>query len=143
GKHRPRRNHRRRLCGRHDRPLCDGRTSPPDRYQRQRMRLSAPVLPPPRRGEAGKGGRPEGQMKREPMTHDIYARMRDTVLSALRGMAPDLPDDVAARVEVAPARDPAHGDMATNAAMVAAKALRQPPAKIAAGIVAFLGEAPE
>ncbi len=77
------------------------------------------------------------------MTHDIYARMRDTVLSALRGMAPDLPDDVAARVEVAPARDPAHGDMATNAAMVAAKALRQPPAKIAAGIVAFLGEAPE
>lgn len=77
------------------------------------------------------------------MTHDIYARMRDTVLSALRGMAPDLPDDVAARVEVAPARDPAHGDMATNAAMVCAKALRQPPAKIAAGIVAFLGEAPE
>ena len=77
------------------------------------------------------------------MTHDIYARLRDTVLTALRGMVPDLPDDIAARVEVTPARDPAHGDMATNAAMVAAKAARQPPAKLAAGLVAFLGEAPE
>ena len=74
---------------------------------------------------------------------DIYSRMRDTVLSALRGLAPDLPDDVAARVEVAPTRDPAHGDMATNAAMVSAKAVRQPPQRIAAAIVAFLGEAPE
>ena len=77
------------------------------------------------------------------MTHDIYARLRDTVLTALRGMVPDLPDDIAARVEVTPARDPAHGDMATNAALVAAKAARQPPAKLAAGLVAFLGEAPE
>jgi arginyl-tRNA synthetase len=80
---------------------------------------------------------------RPPMTHDIYARLRDTVLTALRSMMPGLPDDVAARVEVAPARDPAHGDMATNAALVAAKAARQPPAKLAAGLIAFLGEAPE
>ncbi|MGE0222933.1 MAG: arginine--tRNA ligase [Acetobacteraceae bacterium] len=77
------------------------------------------------------------------MTHDIYARMRETVLTALREIAPDLPDDVAARVEVSPARDPAHGDMATNAALVSAKAARQPPQKIAAALVAFLGEAPE
>ena len=77
------------------------------------------------------------------MTHDIYARLRATVLTALRTMVPDLPDDIAARVEVSPARDPAHGDMATNAALVAAKAARQPPAKLAAGLVAFLGEAPE
>ena len=74
------------------------------------------------------------------MTDDIYARMRDTVLQALRVLVPDLPDDVAARVEVSPARDPAHGDMATNAALVAAKAARQPPAKIATGLVAALGE---
>ncbi|HET8996814.1 MAG TPA: arginine--tRNA ligase [Acetobacteraceae bacterium] len=77
------------------------------------------------------------------MTHDIYARLRDTVLTALRSMVPDLPDDIAARVEVTPARDPAHGDMATNAALLAAKPARQPPAKLAAGLVAFLGEAPE
>jgi arginyl-tRNA synthetase len=77
------------------------------------------------------------------MTHDIYARMRETVLAALRGLDPALPDEVAARVEVSPTRDPAHGDMATNAAMVCAKAMRQPPRKIAAALVAFLGEAPE
>jgi len=64
------------------------------------------------------------------MTHDIYARMRDTVLAALKGLDPSLPPEIADRVEVTPARDPAHGDMATNAAMVCAKAMRQPPQKI-------------
>jgi len=76
------------------------------------------------------------------MTQDLYATMRETVLAALRGLDPSLPDDVADRVEVSPARDPAHGDMATNAAMVTAKALRMPPPKIAAALVAYLGEAP-
>ena len=77
------------------------------------------------------------------MTHDIYARMRDTVIAALRQIVPDLPDDIAARVEVTPTKDQAHGDMATNAALVSAKAARQAPQKIAAALVAFLGEAPE
>lgn len=77
------------------------------------------------------------------MTQDIYALMRDQVLAALRAIVPDLSPDIAARVEVTPTRDQAHGDMATNAALVSAKAARQPPAKIAAGIVAFLGEAPD
>ena len=76
------------------------------------------------------------------MTRDIYAQMRDTVLAALRNIVADLPDDVAARVEVTPTRDPAHGDMATNAALVAAKAARQPPAKLAAAIVDILRQAP-
>ena len=77
------------------------------------------------------------------MTQDIYALMRDQVLAALRAIVPDLSPDIAARVEVTPTRDQAHGDMATNAALVSAKAARQPPARIAAGIVAFLGEAPD
>jgi len=77
------------------------------------------------------------------MTQDIYARMRDTVIAALRQIVPDLPDDIAARVEVTPTKDQAHGDMATNAALVSAKAARQAPQKIAAALVAFLGEAPE
>jgi arginyl-tRNA synthetase len=72
------------------------------------------------------------------MSHDIYARMRDAVVAALRDAVPDLADEVAARVEVTPPRDPAHGDMATNAALVAAKASRQPPAKLAATIAAAL-----
>ena len=75
------------------------------------------------------------------MTQDVYARMREQVLIALRSLVPDLPDDIAARVEVTPTRDPAHGDMATNAAMVSAKVARQAPAKIATGLVTYLGEA--
>ncbi|HEY8290517.1 MAG TPA: arginine--tRNA ligase, partial [Acetobacteraceae bacterium] len=76
------------------------------------------------------------------MTQNIYARMRQEVLAALRRVVPDLPDELAARVEVTPAREAAHGDMATNAAMVSAKAARQPPAWIAAAIVASLHEIP-
>ena len=74
------------------------------------------------------------------MTNDIYAQMRGTVLSTLRNIVADLPDDIVARVEVTPNRDPSHGDMATNAALVAAKAARQPPAKLAAAIVEKLRE---
>jgi arginyl-tRNA synthetase len=75
------------------------------------------------------------------MTNDIYAQMREAVLTALRAVAGDIPDDVCARVEVTPARDPSHGDAATNAALVAAKAARQPPAKLAAAIVEHLQHA--
>jgi arginyl-tRNA synthetase len=63
---------------------------------------------------------------------DLYAEMRARVLDAARATVPDLPDDIAARVEVTPAREPAHGDMATNAALVAGKAARMPPTKLAA-----------
>ena len=74
---------------------------------------------------------------------DLYARLRETVLAALAQVVPDLPPETAARVEVSPAKDPAHGDMATNAAMVSAKAARQPPAKIAAALVQHLASAPD
>ncbi|MBS0638291.1 MAG: arginine--tRNA ligase [Proteobacteria bacterium] len=74
---------------------------------------------------------------------DLFARLRETVLAALTDLVPDLPAEIAARVEVTPTRDPAHGDMATNAAMVSAKAAKQPPAKIAAGLVAKLAAVPD
>ncbi len=77
------------------------------------------------------------------MSDNIYARVRDTVVAALRTIVPDLPDEVAARVEVSPAREAAHGDMATNAAMVSAKAARQAPARIAQALVAALSDGPE
>jgi arginyl-tRNA synthetase len=73
---------------------------------------------------------------------DIYAAMRDIVVGALRATVPNLPDDVIARVEATPPRDPSHGDMATNVALVAAKAARQPPAKLAAAIVEQLQRSP-
>jgi arginyl-tRNA synthetase len=77
------------------------------------------------------------------MTDNIYARVREAVVAALLTTAPELPGDVAARVEVTPARDPAHGDMATNAAMVSAKAARQAPAKIAQALAAALADGPD
>ncbi len=58
-----------------------------------------------------------------------------------RSVVPDLSDDVVARIEVTPSRDPSHGDMATNAALVAAKAAHQPPAKLAAAICEHLRHA--
>ncbi len=76
------------------------------------------------------------------MSYDIYGRMRDAVIAALRDAVPDLDDAVADRVEVTPPRDAAHGDMATNTAMVAARAAGLPPAKLAAAIVARLGGVP-
>jgi arginyl-tRNA synthetase len=74
---------------------------------------------------------------------DLYAQLRQTVLTALQEIIPDLPPEVAARVEITPTRDQAHGDMATNAAMVSAKAARQAPAKIAAALAQRLADGPE
>ena len=81
-------------------------------------------------------------MTANPFVANLFAEVRGHVLAALAAAVPDLPPEVAERVEVSPAKDPAHGDMATNAAMVAAKAARQPPAKIAQAIVAALAEVP-
>jgi arginyl-tRNA synthetase len=77
------------------------------------------------------------------MTEDIFATVRTHVLAALAAIVPELPASVTERVEVTPARDPAHGEMATNAALVAAKPGRQAPAKLAAAVVAALRDVPE
>ncbi len=72
------------------------------------------------------------------VTTDLFADMRAHVLMVLRAEWPGLPDEVAARVEVTPARDAAHGDMATNAAMVSARPAGRKPAELAAAIAAGL-----
>jgi len=77
------------------------------------------------------------------MTDNLFAVVRARVLAALSAAFPDLPPDLLDRVEVTPTRDPAHGDMATNAAMLAAKPARQPPARIAQALAAALADAPE
>ena len=68
--------------------------------------------------------------------------MREAVVAALRDAVPDLADDVADRVEVTPPREASLGDMATNAALLAAKPARQPPAKLAAAIAERLRGVP-
>ncbi len=72
------------------------------------------------------------------MTDNIFADIREAVVAALVAVVPDLPPEVSARVEVTPTKDSAHGDMATNAAMVASKAARRKPQDIAAELVSAL-----
>jgi len=77
------------------------------------------------------------------MTDHLFAVVRARVLAALAAAFPGLPPDLLDRVEVTPTRDPAHGDMATNAALLAAKPARQPPARIAQTLAAALADMPE
>ncbi|WP_137176889.1 arginine--tRNA ligase [Roseomonas sp. AR75] len=77
------------------------------------------------------------------MTQDIFAAMRARTVAALREILPDLPEDSFAKVQTEPPRDPAHGDMATNGAMVVAKPARQPPQKLAAALAEKLAALPE
>jgi arginyl-tRNA synthetase len=76
------------------------------------------------------------------MSDNIFTEVRDRVLAALRRVVPDLPGDLDARVEVTVAREPAHGDMATNAALVAARAARTKPADLAARLAGLLAGDP-
>ena len=76
-------------------------------------------------------------------TQNIYARVREAALAAVRDAVPEASDDVLARVEVSPAREAQFGDMATNAAMVAAKAARKSPKALAEEIAARLTGGPD
>ena len=72
---------------------------------------------------------------------NLFTDIRSLVLEALSAMqaAGDLPGGLDfANVTVEPPRDPAHGDMATNAAMVLAKPAGQKPRDIAEALAARL-----
>ncbi|MBW6399777.1 arginine--tRNA ligase [Roseomonas sp. HJA6] len=68
------------------------------------------------------------------MTENIFTLLTQEVRGALAALVPELPPEALARVQVEPPRDAAHGDMATNAALVAAKPARMPPPKLAAAL---------
>lgn len=72
------------------------------------------------------------------MSGCLFHRYRAHVLEALRTVVPGIGDDILARVELTPTRDPSHGDMATNAALVSSKEARRKPADIAAELVSIL-----
>lgn len=74
---------------------------------------------------------------------NLFSALRDRVLAALRADLPGLPPDALARVEVTPTREQAHGDMATNAAMVVAKPAGRKPQEIANALVARLRDDPD
>ncbi len=76
---------------------------------------------------------------------NLFADIRALVVAELTAMAVEgaLPQGLdLANVAVEPPRDPAHGDMATNAAMVLAKPAGQPPRAIADALAARLGRDP-
>ena len=75
------------------------------------------------------------------MSDNLFALYRTRVVEALARIVPDLAPEVAARIEVTPTREAAHGDMATNAALLAAKPARRRPAELAAELAGLLVEA--
>jgi arginyl-tRNA synthetase len=75
--------------------------------------------------------------------HDIFAALRARAIAALSDLLPELPEDALARVQMEPPRDPTHGDMATNAALVVGKLAKQPPPRLAAALAERLAALPE
>lgn len=75
--------------------------------------------------------------------HDMFAAMRARVVAALAELLPEQPPEAFARVVVEPPKDTSHGDMATNAAMVVAKAAKLAPPKLAADLALKLAALPE
>ncbi len=75
--------------------------------------------------------------------HDMFAAMRARVVTALGEVFPDMPPETFSRVVVEPPKDASHGDMATNAAMVVAKAAKLAPPKLAADLALKLAALPE
>jgi arginyl-tRNA synthetase len=76
------------------------------------------------------------------MTENMFAQARAWVLEDLAALLPGLPAEILARVEVTPTKDAAHGDMASNAAMIAAKPAGKNPRELAAALASSLGMRP-
>jgi len=77
------------------------------------------------------------------MTENLFATIQKFVVDEMLVLLPDLGDDVRAKIEVTPTREAAHGDMASNAALVAAKPAGKNPRDIAEALCARLALRPE
>ncbi|MDF2799963.1 MAG: arginine--tRNA ligase [Devosia sp.] len=66
---------------------------------------------------------------------DVFALFAARVADALASLYPDLAPELLARIVVEPPRDPAHGDLSTNAAMIVAKPMGKNPREVANAIV--------
>jgi arginyl-tRNA synthetase len=65
---------------------------------------------------------------------DVFADFAARIAAALTTLYPELEPDVLARTTVEPPRDPAHGDLSSNAAMIVAKPLKRSPRDVAAAL---------
>ncbi|QHI95295.1 arginine--tRNA ligase [Aristophania vespae] len=73
----------------------------------------------------------------------LFSQMLEKVVNCLESIEPTLPKEILGRIEVTPTRDPAHGDMATNAALLVAKPARCKPRDIAEKLAHALRDIPE
>lgn len=73
---------------------------------------------------------------------NIFAQLSGRIADALGSLYPDLPDldAVMARVTVEPPRDPAHGDVSSNVAMLTAKSLGMNPRQLATELAGKLAQ---
>jgi arginyl-tRNA synthetase len=76
------------------------------------------------------------------MTENLFAEARAWVLQDIFSLLPQLPEEVRGKIEVTPTREAGHGDMATNAALVAAKPAGKAPREIAAALAERLAARP-
>jgi arginyl-tRNA synthetase len=74
---------------------------------------------------------------------DVFALFAARVAETLKRLYPDLSPEVIARAVAEPPRDPGHGDLSSNAAMIVAKPLGRNPREVAAAIAAAFRDDPE
>ncbi len=74
---------------------------------------------------------------------DIFADFAARVAAALKTLYPEAPVELIARAVVEPPRDPAHGDLSSNAAMVVAKPLGKSPREIATALAEHFKHDPD
>ncbi|MDD2878587.1 MAG: arginine--tRNA ligase [Acidiphilium sp.] len=72
------------------------------------------------------------------MSENLFTDLRTIVLDTVTSLYPDLGAEHLARIEITPTREAAHGDVATNAALIAAKPLGKKPREIADALAARL-----
>jgi arginyl-tRNA synthetase len=74
---------------------------------------------------------------------DIFADFAARVAAQLRTLYPEVSQELIARAVVEPPRDPGHGDLSSNAAMVVAKPLGKNPREVAAALVEHFKSDPD
>jgi len=65
---------------------------------------------------------------------DVFALFATRVTAALKSLYPEVTEEALSRLVVEPPRDPGHGDLSSNAAMVVAKPLGKSPREIATAL---------
>ena len=74
---------------------------------------------------------------------DFFADFAARVAAALKALYPEAPAELIARAVVEPPRDPGHGDLSSNAAMVIAKPLGKNPREIATALAEHFKSDPD